>query len=203
MESKLQGLFDSLANPYEWTCVTNPFESTVHAAQTAFYQQSAAPSRGEVANVIGAMKNAISVQGWTQGVLYSPVGGVCMQGAFFFRDGVLLASRYAHDHLSPLGTAVASTLARTIKESGLQFAAGMEQAEDWALVINFNDYPGRTKEEVLAILQRAWETATDEARSEAGLQNLWVVTGDTMPVPAPDFVPEELLGQLQLELTGS
>lgn len=201
MESKFQGLLSSLANPYEWTYVTNPFEDTVHTAHTAFHQQSAAPSRGEVANIIGAMKNAISVQGWTQGVLYAPNGGVCMQGAFFFRNGILLANRYAHDHLSPVGTAVASMLAGAIKESGLEFAAGMAQAEDWALVINFNDYPGRTKEEVLAILQRAWETVTDEARAEAGLPNLRVVTEYTMP--APDFIPESMLGQLQLELAGS
>lgn len=144
------------------------------------------PSRGEVADVILKMRNIVSSVGWIQGGLFN-ANGVCMQGAFYYRDGIGVMAQHLHEHMSPLGMAVSELLARAIREQGHWHSEPAPSG--WQSVIDFNDKFGTTKEEVLAILQAAWEIAAREAALEERPGSPAVKP----PMPAPGFIPDFML----------
>jgi hypothetical protein len=132
------------------------------------------PSWADAAEAIGLMTSAIEKHGWTQGTLRSPIG-LCMLGAFAYRNGDANISDVSADQLSLLGTTVAELLVKSIRARGYCLHPNA-LISDWQQVIWFND-SSTTKEMVLEVL------------ADARLAALALVA----PAPAPNYIPDSML----------
>lgn len=88
---------------------------------------------------------------WIQGE-YHHLGGSCAMGFVYDAEVIAASSRGTGSVYSPANELGMKYIVPLIWE---QYPEGDDSGEPWASVESWNDEPGRTKDEVVAILEKA------------------------------------------------
>ena len=155
------------------------------------------PTWGEIASAVGEMKSTMESMGWTTGVLYS-FYGVCLQGSFLIRNGLL--SAWAGEQNSPLGLAVAEHVWNVIRQ--VTSFEGIPGYSPWQSIIHFNDVVCDSRGTALTVLDIALEEALQLAALE--LEEVEVEVEKTPAptlTPPPAWIPGQFTGLLSVLAT--
>lgn len=157
-----------------------------------------APTWTEVAGALSLMEQAIVSKGWTRGTLAAP-WGLCMLGAFLYRNGV--RNMDVKEDGTPLGIAVADMLTSVIRKHWSWMPALANQR--WSSVVMYNDSFCRSREGALQTIREAQAAATENAVRAGEIQpqpqpEVKDEPEAELTVTVPDYIPGEFTGLLHV-----